>query len=96
MDINRRFAIVLHDFAAPAVEPASTLEGASWHLLRMPLLIFENDSIRQTSFHARVDDATVRSRIDQLQSIIGVPLLAATAPNQVALTKEALWLVVST
>ena len=59
----------------------------------MLLLVFEYGSIRQASIHARVDHATVRSRIDQLQSLMGLPLLAAPSPNQVELTEEALRLV---
>lgn len=59
----------------------------------MLLLVAEHGSIRQASLHARVDHATVRTRIDQLQSLIGVPLIEAPAPNQIELTQEALRLV---
>ena len=93
MNINRRFAIVRHDVAAATLAPATSLEGASWELFRMLLYVAEQGSIRQASLHARVDHATVRSRIDQLQSLMGVPLIKAPSPNQIELTEDALRLV---
>ena len=59
----------------------------------MLLYVAEHGSIRQASLHARVDHATVRSRIDQLQTLMGVPLIKALSPNQLELTQDALRLV---